>query len=115
MKIGIVTNLYPPIARGGAEKVAKRIVDELTARGHEVFVISTMPFKGFSSLNPTVDSIDKEKVYRYFPLNIYHILNDYKFPFPIRAKWHLIDLFNPFSGILLALSIVVIIESIGVN
>jgi glycosyltransferase involved in cell wall biosynthesis len=36
-------------------------------------------------------------VYRFFPLNLYYLRHDRFVPFPIRALWHLIDLFS-FSG-----------------
>src|SRR3989338_4620052 len=54
MKIGIVSNLYPPEARGGAELVAQRVADALYQRGHEVFVLTTQPFDGIRSLFPRI-------------------------------------------------------------
>ncbi|MFH1253226.1 MAG: glycosyltransferase family 4 protein [Candidatus Uhrbacteria bacterium] len=94
MKIAVLTNLYPPISRGGAEKVVQRIVAELLQRGHEVVVISTMSFSGLSSLEPVIHEALGEKVYRFFPLNLYHVLNDHKHPYFLRAIWHAIDLFS---------------------
>jgi glycosyltransferase involved in cell wall biosynthesis len=95
MKIGFVTNLFPPIDRGGAEQVVWRIAHELHARGHDVFVLSTTPFKGASSVHPHVSERHIQKVYRFYPLNIYHVLNDHRYPKPIRALWHWVDLFSP--------------------
>ncbi|MDQ5952614.1 MAG: hypothetical protein QG626_743 [Patescibacteria group bacterium] len=43
MKIGIITNLYPPHTRGGAENVIVRTVGQLLALGHDVFVITGQP------------------------------------------------------------------------
>lgn len=97
MKIGILSNLYPPHARGGAEQLARRIAHELHVRGHEVFIISSQPFSGKASLvNRRQSGLTTN--YRFFPLNLYHLLNDYKHPFFLRALWHLIDMWNPFSG-----------------
>ncbi len=96
MKIGIITNLYPPYARGGAEYVIVRTVEALTAKGHDVFVVTTGPksitAKGELDLNAT------ERVYRYFPPNIYHVLDDYKYSWPIRFIWHVIDAFSTYSA-----------------
>lgn len=95
MKIAVISNLYPPISRGGAEKVAQRVVGELAKRGHEVVVISTMPFCGFNAFSPQIKESLSETVYRFFPPNVYYVLNDYKHSYPIRAVWHAIDLFSP--------------------
>ncbi|KKW30988.1 MAG: Glycosyltransferase, partial [Candidatus Uhrbacteria bacterium GW2011_GWA2_52_8d] len=94
MKIGIVSNLYPPDARGGAELVAQRIADALYERGHEVFVLTTQPLEGLRSLFPRIRERTLEAVYRFFPLNVYYLRQDRHVPFPIRALWHLIDLFS---------------------
>jgi glycosyltransferase involved in cell wall biosynthesis len=97
MKIGIVSNLYPPAARGGAELVAQRIADELYIRGHEVFVLSSQPYDGVRTLFPSIRERTLASVYRFFPFNFYYLRHDHAVPFPIRALWHVVDLFNPFS------------------
>jgi glycosyltransferase involved in cell wall biosynthesis len=98
MKIGVITNLYPPVSRGGAERVVQRIVNELSKRHHNVFVISTIPIRGRSALEPELREFRAEPVYRFFPPNIYHSLNDFRFPYPVRAFWHLTDLKCPASA-----------------
>ena len=95
MKIGVFTNFYPPTQRGGAELVAQRVADELVRRGHKVFVLSTMPFSGMSSLRPRVVENHLERVYRFFPLNLFHISQAASHVFPVRLLWHAIDLFGP--------------------
>lgn len=100
MKIAIVTNLYPPYSRGGAEVVITRVVTELLAQGHEVSVITTRPKKGIKSFFPRLESSANEMIYRFYPLNFYHPLRDYKHPAPIRLIWHLIDMVNPINGLL---------------
>ncbi|MBT5808718.1 glycosyltransferase family 4 protein [Candidatus Uhrbacteria bacterium] len=97
MKIGIVSNLFPPQARGGAELVAQRVADALYEQGHEVFVLSTERFRGLRSLYPFCRARHLGSVYRFFPLNFYHIKQDGRVPFPIRALWHLVDLFHPLT------------------
>ncbi len=89
MKIGIVTNLYPPYARGGAENVIVRTVGQLLAAGHDVFVITGHPRAlGTSTV---IDRSSTERVYRFFPKNLYFTLDDYKFPWWLRIFWHIID------------------------
>ena len=92
MKIGIVTNLYPPHTRGGAENVIVRTVGQLLAMGHDVFVITGQPRKFGGHI--TLDRSSTERVYRFFPRNIYFTLDDYKYPAFVRLFWHIIDAFS---------------------
>jgi glycosyltransferase involved in cell wall biosynthesis len=105
MKICLISNLYPPISRGGAEKVAERVARGLVASGphtknfgegvnHEVFVISTKPWDGWKSFKPAVAEENGIKVYRFYPMNIFYYLNDYRHHALWRAKWHFWDMFN---------------------
>ncbi|MEK7665662.1 MAG: glycosyltransferase [Patescibacteria group bacterium] len=98
MKIGIITNLYPPYARGGAEIIITRLVTELLPLGHDVFVITTKSYDGLASLFPELEDDSTERVYRFYPLNLYHSLRDYRFPKIIRLLWHIIDAFSPLSA-----------------
>lgn len=95
MKIGVLSNFYPPMERGGAELVAQRIADELSARGHHVFVLSTMPFSGMKSLHPTVMEYHVQRVYRFYPFNFYHLSHASYYPFPLRMLWHVLDTIGP--------------------
>jgi glycosyltransferase involved in cell wall biosynthesis len=97
MKIGIVSNLYPPDARGGAELVAQRVADALYERGHDVVVLTTQPFDGVRSLFVRIRERTLAAVYRFFPFNVYYLKHDRFIPFPIRALWHVIDLVSPFG------------------
>lgn len=91
MKIGIITNLYPPFARGGAENVVVRTVESLIEQGHDVFVISSQPKKLGRAVKS--DNTTTERVYRFFPTNIYHALDDHKYIWIVRLAWHIIDTF----------------------
>ncbi|HBK34201.1 TPA: hypothetical protein DEP34_02710 [Candidatus Uhrbacteria bacterium] len=95
MNILLLSNLYRPYARGGAEIIARRVAQELLGRGHKVTIVSSMPFDGFWSFFPRVTEQQIEKIYRFYPLNLYHTLSDTSVPFVFRAFWHLIDLWNP--------------------
>ena len=106
MKICLISNLYPPISRGGAEKVAERVAQGLkSAVGphtknfgegtcHEVFVISTKPWDGWKSFKPAAAEENGIKVYRFYPANIFYYLNNFKHNALWRAKWHFWDMFN---------------------
>lgn len=96
MNIGIITNLYPPYVRGGAEHVVVRTVEALTELGQDVFVISSQSRKeiGFGL---SIDEQPTERIYRFFPMNIYFILRDFSYPWIVRLLWHFIDTFS-FTG-----------------
>lgn len=89
MKIGIITNLYPPHSRGGAENVIVRTVGQLLAMGHDVFVITGQPKA--DGVQISLDQSSTERVYRFFPRNLYFTLDDYKYPIWVRFFWHIID------------------------
>lgn len=93
MKIGIITNLYPPYARGGAEHVVVRTVEALTELNHDVFIITGGPRKR-QRKEIDEDRTPTERIYRFFPRNLYFILNDYKQPWLVRLFWHIIDAFT---------------------
>lgn len=97
MKIGIISNLYPPFIRGGAELIAALEAKGLKDSWQHVFVISSKPYRDFSSLNVSQIEEDGILVYRFFPLNIFYYLNDFKYPSFIRMLWHIFDIFNIFS------------------
>jgi len=106
MKIGIISNLYPPFIRGGAEIIAAMQAQGLKSAWQHVFVISTRPKQIkvigkpiFSSQawTTSVDSVDDVDVYRFNPNNIYYYLDDFKYPSFIKLIWHIIDTFNIFS------------------
>lgn len=94
MKICLISNLYPPVSRGGAERVAERVARGLREAGHDVFVISTKPWGGRKSLKPNAAVEDGIKVFRFYPLNLFYYLNDWKHNAFWRLKWHFLDMFN---------------------
>lgn len=92
MKIGIITNLYPPHSRGGAENVIVRTVEQLLSMGHDIFVITGQPRSAGSG--PMLGALSIERVYRFFPRNLYFTLDDHKYRWPVRLLWHVIDAFS---------------------
>jgi len=104
MKVGIISNLYPPFVRGGAEVIAAAEAEGLKKAWQHVFVVSTRPknirVQGgsmFGSRSITQDEVNEVTVFRFNPINIYYYLNDFKYPSFVRLFWHLIDIFNIFS------------------
>ena len=94
MKVCIISNLFPPYIRGGAERVADRIARGLVDRGHEVMVISTTPENG-----RLIESQENGmQVFRFRPKNLYYVLEDRIKPFWQRIIWHLVDLFSSHSA-----------------
>ena len=88
MKILVVTNLYAPESRGGAENIAKLTSEEMVRQGHEVLVYTTT---GSEAREGVVEGV---RVRRYVPKLPYHILEDSKQPLWKRLLWHLKDV-NP--------------------
>ena len=116
MKICLISNLYPPYARGGAEQVVKNTVEGLAARGHEVVGITARPlFASLENLSGQQDCFASRaalptgrqaagrslamtemgaKIYRFYPLNLFFYGHDFKYPAWLRFFWHLLDVFN---------------------
>jgi len=106
MKIAIVSNLYPPFVRGGAELIAATQAEGLKKAWQHVFVISTKPkvlnVQGIeidTGKGPDIaqDEINDVDVYRFTPTNLYYYLDDFRYPAPMRFLWHVIDSLNIFS------------------
>lgn len=95
MTIGLISNFYPPFIRGGAEQVAWRTAQELYRRGHHVFVVSTKLFESPTDIAYPIVERRAETVYRFYPLNFYHLVDAHKHAFPVRAAWTAVDLWNP--------------------
>jgi glycosyltransferase involved in cell wall biosynthesis len=94
MKICLINALYSPYVGGGAEVYVEKIANELS-KEHEVIVISSSPYLGTASLNPFVERIGNIKLYRFYPMNVYHAWNYRKKPMLIKPFWHLVDMWNP--------------------
>lgn len=92
MKICIITNLYPPYVRGGAELIAWRTARAFVKNGHDVCVITTHPDKKKSIIME-----DYVKVIRFKPCNFFYYLDDFKHGFFTRFLWRAFDTFNFFS------------------
>jgi len=94
MKIGVISGLYPPYTRGGAEWVAADEARSLKDAGADVFVITTEPWQGWGSFRPRMTEEEGVRVYRFFSLNIFSYYRIGQHVFLWRALWHLRDMFN---------------------
>lgn len=94
MRICLITGLYPPYGKGGAEAVAETTAMEFKKAGHEVFVITARPFAGIKLLVPELTEENGIKVYSFFPLNIFFYGNIGKHNFLARLLWHTLDMWN---------------------
>lgn len=90
MKILLISALYPPAGRGGAEKAASLLAESLVHSGDEVIVISLYP-----GCEEVIEEINGVRVYR-LPIDNFY------WPFGLKEKksrvlrilWHLRDLWN---------------------
>ncbi|MDO8581577.1 MAG: glycosyltransferase [bacterium] len=98
MRICLISNLYPPYTRGGAERVVATIAKELQRAGHSVIVITTVPsfaanIKALASggfLHETVDGIT---VYRIATANLFPYWTIGEHNVVMRFIWHVFDMF----------------------
>ncbi|OIP79642.1 MAG: hypothetical protein COT39_02370 [Parcubacteria group bacterium CG08_land_8_20_14_0_20_48_21] len=95
MRFLVITNLYAPYSKGGAERIAQTVAEELVQQGHTVRVLTTKP--AFSGKRH--DTINGVVVERYFPPNFCWYGNLGKLPAFLRILWHLKDMLNPFTYI----------------
>ena len=94
MKICLISNLYHPHNRGGAEQVVKNTAEGLKSRGEEVILITAQPYSGLSSLKAKVTEENGIKIYRFYPLNLFFYANLAKHNALTRLLWHFFDIYN---------------------
>ena len=101
MKIILITNLYPPFVRGGAEIVAQTMAEGLREHLQQIMVVSSQPFAGMRSLFPREYYQHNVRVIRFYPLNLYFYTNDFRHSLLVRVLWHFVDIFNIHSAYVL--------------
>lgn len=89
MKIALANNLYYPFNRGGAEAVVKKMITDLIANGHEIFLITTISPE---ETIPQVEELAEQK------FKIYHIVSGYynlvHTPLILKILWHIGNIFS---------------------
>lgn len=98
MNVCVISGLYSPYTRGGAETVVKTVVNEMRTASR-VSVITTMPFSGLSSFFPSRTEEEGVVIYRFYPLNIFSYISIGTHSFVLRILWHVIDFFNIHAAI----------------
>ncbi|OGH60056.1 MAG: hypothetical protein A2725_00190 [Candidatus Magasanikbacteria bacterium RIFCSPHIGHO2_01_FULL_33_34] len=88
MKICLITNLYPPYSRGGAEHVVFKTVRGMLDQGHEVVVITTTPDDNEEDIGEFLS------IYHYKPSNLFFYTQAHKHNVFVRALWHIVDMFH---------------------
>ena len=91
MKIAILSNLFTPYSKGGAEEAAKNQVVDFVSRGHEVIVLTLSPVNKFS-----IQIIAGVRTYFLPHKNIFNYMNIGRQELVRRFFWHVIDAFNIF-------------------
>lgn len=94
MKICLISNLYKPYSKGGAEQVVKDTIEGLKNKGEDVILITIEPFKNLSSLKPKSTEENGIKIYRFYPLNIFSYINIDNHNHLTRFFWRIFDIFN---------------------
>lgn len=89
MRILVVSSLYEPYLKGGAEVIATILARGLDRRGHMVGVATTNDATGIKT-----DIVDGIEIRRYGIRNSYWPSNNDKHPAWRRSLWHLRDRFN---------------------
>ena len=90
MKICVINNLYPPLARGGAEQVVEKSVLALTEAGHTVVLVTL----GASTQVLKYSSDATLRTYTYTPKNLFFYTDAHKHSFLSRLVWHVVDMFH---------------------
>ena len=92
MKICFISKLYPPFVIGGAEISVRKSAEGLVKKGYDVIVITTGP-----NGKAYTEEINRVKIYRINPFNLYIAYNSQNQPELLKPIWHTIDLWNPHS------------------
>jgi len=94
VKICMISNLYPPYVHGGAELYVHHIAQRLS-NVHDISIITTTPFHTNSSATSEHETPQRERVYRFYPLNLYSSYHYSEKPLLVKPVWHAVDVWNP--------------------
>lgn len=94
MRICLISNLYPPFARGGAERVVETEARALKALGHDVAVVTAEPVRADGTIEPRMTEESGVRVWRFHPLNLFFYGEIGRHSAPARLLWHAFDAAN---------------------
>lgn len=101
MRICLVAGLYPPYAKGGAERVVEEEIRSLKALGHDVCLVTAEPVREDGSVGPRMTVEGGVRVWRFHPVNLFFYGDIGRRGFFSRALFHLWDLWNPHAAAML--------------
>ena len=95
-KFCLITSVFAPYNKGGAETVVNNIVAGFKKDNQDIFVITSGEFQGLKSFWPRKYLENGLTIYRFYPLNIFSYLNinNYGKKHFWRLIWHGFDMFN---------------------
>jgi len=95
-KICLITSIFKPYTKGGAETIFNNIVDGFKKTNHDFFIITLCPWQGIKSLFPRKYAENGVQIYRFYALNLFSYINIQKYSkHPLwRLLWHFFDMFN---------------------
>lgn len=91
MRVCLISNLYPPFGRGGAERVVEEEACALKALGHDVCVITAEPLREDGGYEPRVTDEGGVRVWRFHPVNLFFYGEIGRHSAPARLLWHAWD------------------------
>lgn len=101
MRICFIASLYPPYAKGGAERVVEEELRSLKALGHDVCLVTAEPVREDGSVGPRITVEGGVRVWRFHPVNLFFYGDIGRRGFSSRALFHLWDLRNPHAAAML--------------
>lgn len=91
MKICVINNLYPPLARGGAEQVVEKTVEAFLDIGHEVVLVTL----GDTKISKYADThVGNLVTWQYNSKNLFFYTDANRHSFVARLLWHILDMFH---------------------
>lgn len=94
MRLLIISALYAPYGRGGAERIARQRAVQAQAAGYQVSVLTLQPWQGVRSLGLQTEVDGGVLIHRFFALNIFSYITIGRHPLWQRLVWHALDLGN---------------------
>mgnify|MGYP006273619177 CR=1 FL=1 len=97
MNVLLVNAQFDTSSASGARNYVYRTAKALQERGHDISILTTKPYDGRNSLDPSRTTEEGLDVWRFFPANLSH-RGDGTGGNPVsKGLWHGIDAINPHS------------------
>lgn len=93
MKVVLISNLFKPYNRGGAERIVELMAKGFNQIGDDVQIITASP-----NLSYSCEINDNLRIHRIFHGNIFFYPNGHKYNVIFRTLWRLIDTVNFYTA-----------------